>query len=545
MTNKIGRNDPCLCGSGKKYKQCCMRAEAAQKASVGTTNENISNTLREAIGYYQAGQLSEAEAACRKLLQISPDHPDALHMLGMIANQQGMYDVAELCIGRMLKIAPNFADAHNNLGVALKEQGKLEEAIASYRKAVFLNPAHANAHYNLGNALKEQGLLEEAVSSYKRAIKLKPDYAKAHNNLGETLQAQGKLDEAEASYRMALHFKPGFAVTHNMLGLVIQELGKLDEAEASYREAIRLKPDLAVAHNNLGVLFQKMGRTNEAETSYREAIRSKPDFAVAHGNLASLLYQQGQFEAALPHYQQQVKLMPVPPETQHLIASLTGANTERAPSQYVEGLFNLYADTFDAHLQQQLKYETPDKLAALIARHVSPAGQWDVLDLGCGTGLMGAAIAPFSRGMVGVDLSEKMLEKARVRNLYRRLECSDLLTMMRGETASSYDLVMAADVFVYVGKLDEIVGEVKRLLRPGGFFAFSVESLEKPSGHEARQGGEQGYRLQKTGRYAHAEEYLTRLAIAEDFRVQEIVDAQIRIDRGVPIVGYHTLWKKN
>jgi predicted TPR repeat methyltransferase len=141
-------------------------------------------------------------------------------------------------------------------------------------------------------------------------------------------------------------------------------------------------------------------------------------------------------------------------------------------------LFDVYAQRFDSHLVQVLNYSVPEKLAASAALFPSGGEKWAILDLGCGTGLSGAAIAQFARHMVGVDLSSKMLDKARERNLYARLEQLDLLAMMEAEPAASYDVVFAADVFVYLGKLDELVSQARRLLRPGGLFAFSVESLE-------------------------------------------------------------------
>jgi predicted TPR repeat methyltransferase len=147
--------------------------------------------------------------------------------------------------------------------------------------------------------------------------------------------------------------------------------------------------------------------------------------------------------------------------------------------------------------------------------------------------LSGAAIAQFARHMVGVDLSSKMLDKARERNLYARLEQLDLLAMMQAEPASSYDVVFAADVFVYLGKLDDLVSQARRLLRPGGLFAFSVESLEalhqeadSPEGHD--------YHLNATGRYAHSSAYLAAMASRNRFDALSITSTQSRSTRASP-----------
>lgn len=164
--------------------------------------------------------------------------------------------------------------------------------------------------------------------------------------------------------------------------------------------------------------------------------------------------------------------------------------------------------------------------------------------MGCGTGLVGAAIAPFARQLVGVDLSARMLEKARARKVYQRLERLDLLAMMRDEQDSSYDAIIAADVFIYLGKLDEIVSEIERLLCPGGVFAFSVETLEASSNEEAVQGIQPEYQLGHTRRYSQSADYIARLASANGFSIQEMVATQIRMERSNPVNGHLVLWKK-
>ena len=157
---------------------------------------------------------------------------------------------------------------------------------------------------------------------------------------------------------------------------------------------------------------------------------------------------------------------------------------------------------------------------------------------------MGAAIHPHARKLVGVDLSARMLTKAGERSLYQRLEKSDLLTMMKNEAASSYDLIVAADVFVYIGKLDEIVGEGARLLRPGaGLLAFSVEALESsPNGGDDTNNS--GYKLNANGRYAHSSAYLRELARTHGFSVSALARNSVRLEKGKPVEGWFALLER-
>lgn len=400
-------------------------------------------------------------------------------------------------------------------------------------------------HYrNLGNTYLGQGNFAAAIGSYRRALALKPDLAEVHCNMGLALQSQGDLNAAVKSYRRALALKPDFAEVHSNLGLVLQAQGDLDAAVASHGRAIAVQPGFADAHYNLGIALKNQGKPDEAVASYRSAIALNPDHAEAYGSLGNLLRIQGKLDDALACYRHQLRIKPGNAEAQHHIASLTGNSPESAPAQYVEKLFDDYADKFDTHLVQALKYEAPGKLVEFVVKHLAPtAGKWDVLDLGCGTGLVGVAIAPLARQLVGVDLSGRMLEKARERNLYQRLEQLEMVTMMRNEQASSFDVIIAADVFVYLGKLDEIIGEIKRLLRPGGVFAFSVEALAAPSNDEAVQGVERDFQLGNTGRYSHSAGYLARLASDSSFSIQETVTAQLRTAQGNSVNGLLVLWK--
>jgi len=156
----------------------------------------------------------------------------------------------------------------------------------------------------------------------------------------------------------------------------------------------------------------------------------------------------------------------------------------------------------------------------------------DVLDLGCGTGLSGAALRGLARQLTGVDLSPRMLARARERGFYDRLIEGDIVQVLAGQGAS-FDLVVAADVFVYIGDLEAVVASAGQVLRPGGWLAFSVETLSE---------GE--YRLQPTGRYAHAPAYIEALAQRHGFaRVAEQA-VTLRVEQGRPVAGELQLWRR-
>jgi predicted O-linked N-acetylglucosamine transferase (SPINDLY family) len=210
---KTGRNDPCPCGSGKKYKQCCQGVDGATRqepaGSMSTTN-----AVQMAWGHQRAGRLQEAEAIYRQVLQIDPEHKDALHYLGLIAYQVGKNEIAAELIGKAIGVSPS-AGMCCNLGLVLQALGKLDAAIEQYRQAIVYQPNNAEAHNNLANALMEQGKLDDAVQHYRNALSIKPNFAEAHNNLGSSFQKQGNLEKAIVQFRKALSIKPDFAEAYS------------------------------------------------------------------------------------------------------------------------------------------------------------------------------------------------------------------------------------------------------------------------------------------------------------------------------------------
>jgi protein O-GlcNAc transferase len=179
-------------------------------------NMPIPTMMQEALKHHQAGHLSQAETHYQKILKIKPDHPDALHMLGVIAYQVGRNDIAVELIGKAILVSPS-GSMHCNLGLVFQAQGKVDAAVEHYRKALSYQPDYAEAHNNMGNALRKLGHRGDAVSSYRRALAIKPNFVEAHSNLGSVLKDLGQLADAVASCRRALEIKPDFVEAHSNL----------------------------------------------------------------------------------------------------------------------------------------------------------------------------------------------------------------------------------------------------------------------------------------------------------------------------------------
>ena len=306
----IGRNDPCPCGSGKKHKRCCMEIAAYARP----TALPVTEILHSAFQHHRAGRLQEAEEGYRRILQLQPNHPEALLNLGMLAQQAGRCELALALMKRAVDANPASAICHKKLGNLLLEQGKVIEAVAYCTRAIALKPDYAEAHNNLGVVLKLLGKLDEARACFRQALSQRPNYPEAHSNLGLTLCALGQLDDGAASCTRALALKPDYAVAYNNLGLALKLQGKLDDAAASCTKAIALKPDYTEAHYNLAVVLKLQGKLDEAAASYARAIALKPDYAEAHNDLGATLCALGRLEEAAASCTRALALRPDYPE---------------------------------------------------------------------------------------------------------------------------------------------------------------------------------------------------------------------------------------
>lgn len=344
------------------------------------------------------------------------------------------------------------------------------------------------------------------------------DYAAAHFADGVQRLDAGDYAGAERALRRALALRSGHAETHYKLANACKEGGKLAEAEQHYLAALALAPHHAEAHNNLGATLQLMGRAEAAQASYRRAIAAKPGLSQPYLNLGRLLQQQGKAAEARACYAEALARGLDPEVFQHLLDAAAGASTAQAPAAYVRATFDSFARQFDRHLVDTLDYHIPELLSGAV-RKLSPPAQLDILDLGCGTGLCGDCLRDLARRLVGVDLAPKMLEVARGRGCYQELACAEIGQYLPTLARSSFDLVVAADVLIYIGDIGQVMREVARVLRPGGWFAFTIEQPSQAC---------DSYRLEASGRYAQSLAYVGKLARELDMAERSCQDVTIR-----------------
>jgi len=262
-----------------------------------------------------------------------------------------------------------------------------------------------------------------------------------------------------------------------------------------------------------------------------QTVALAPAFATAWFALGAIRDRLGDRAGAIAAFE---KARDTDPEDYHgarlQLARLgSGDATPAMTETYVRRLFDQYAARYDTALTEHLSYRGPALLRAAIEPAVQAAGRLcfaSMLDLGCGTGLCGAAFRGIVDRLVGVDLSPAMVARAASKGLYDRLVTADVGDFLIEEASqrAKYQLVVAADVFVYVNDLASVFTAVARVLMPGGLFAFTVETYAGD-----------GVRLLPTLRYAHGEPYLHRTLADSSLSLVSLTEAAVRFEKGVPV----------
>ncbi len=495
---------------------------------------NWTEHLELAREHHEAGRVDAAAAIYREVLEHEPNHADALHWLGLAELQNGKSALAAELIGRAVMANPNVPAYWHNYAEALIATKKIPEAIEAFRRVVELNPTQAEAHAAFGLALRRMNDQAGAIDSLRAAVQHGLRRAEIHRNLGEALAMVGKGEEALAAFREALAIDPNSAATHQAMGVLFGQTGAFDQSIAHLQKALQLRPDYAQAHRGLAAVYQRTGKLDDAAREYEAAIAADPTILDIRMDFAALLEMQSKLDAAAEQYREILRRRHSP-DVQYHLAAITHDRFApgRSPASYVTRYFNDYAKTFDEHLLKKLSYRGPELLFDAVCEVRGALLQkMDILDLGCGTGLSGAAFKRLANTLSGVDLSAAMIEQARKRNIYDRLAVANLQSALIW-IKEQFDLVLACDVLIYIGDVVPIFEAVIPHLRPHGYFAFTIELADCKN-----------YELRPTRRYVHSERYIRELAQQHKLNVAYMKQAVLRTEHERPVQGLIVVLQK-
>lgn len=481
-----------------------QRRAAAKRTTGGAATAEL---WAAGLEHHKAGRMADAERLCRRILAIDARHADSLHLLGVIAHQVGRHQMAVELISQAIRIRDDVPFYHYNLGIVLKDQGKLADAVVSYERALAIKPNFPEALLNLGLILYEQGRLDEAVTRYKQALAIKPNFPEVLSNLGHALYDQGKLDEAGARFEQALALKGDYAEARINLGTLLLEQGKVAEAIAEAEIACRLDKSPSFPHYWLGVLLARCGLKEAAQLQFKHYLEQEPDDRFgARMFLAGLGFE------------------PVP---------------ERASDALIDRIYTARAASWDQIVTKA--YRGAELVAAMLATLRDEQDSLDVLDAGCGTGLVGTLVRHKARRLEGIDLSPAMLQRAMEKGIYDQLYQGDLVKFL-GSRRCSYDIITCAATLIHFGDLRPVFEAAAMSLREDGLFIFTVFPNEVNE-NEFAVGPFDG--LAPGGCYVHGVSYVSKLADTTRFKVAALQRGIHEYYKGKPREAFIIALRRN
>ncbi|HMA52234.1 MAG TPA: tetratricopeptide repeat protein [Magnetospirillaceae bacterium] len=476
---------------------------------------SIGQTLGQAFQHLDAGRIEMAKKLAKILESQKPEPAGLAYLLGLIALEEGQGKKAAQHLARALQKTPDAVPPMLAMARAQIQQGRLEEGRAVYRRLCEIAPDLLAAWRELADLDFAVHDFAGAAAPLREAVRLAPEQAALRNNLGISQRAVGDLVRAAAEFQIAIALDPAAAKPYANLAGVRR---RLDQSGQAARRAALLAPEDAACRIEYGQALPD----DQAIAEFQEAARLLPQQAEPVWLLAEALARLGREEEAAEAYRRVLALDPADGFGAQLALAKLGQGVvpERAAAAHVSALYDQYAGSFDQDLLTNLDYRGPEVILDGLTR-AGIVGPLDILDAGCGTGLAGLAVKKLARRLDGIDLSEKMAEQARKRGVYDKVTVGDLLAL-----SGIYDLVIAADVLIYLGDLAPVLQTVRKVLRSGGHFAFTVE-----------RGEGDGYTLRPTGRFAHAESYLRRIAADHGFAVTLLDSTVTRREAGAPVPG--------
>ncbi|MEO5883482.1 MAG: methyltransferase domain-containing protein [Caldimonas sp.] len=343
------------------------------------------------------------------------------------------------------------------------------------------------------------------------------------------LQAD-RLEDAERAFVASLEAVPGRISTLLNLGTTRLRMNRPVEAIAAADAVLAAQPDDVDALGVRAIALARMGLQEQALAAYDRVVIAEPHLAEMWSQRGSLLREMDRLDEAAKSYAEARARGGDPVLNDYFLAGVAGGTPPpAAPPRYVEGLFDDYSAEFDDHLVGVLGYVGH----YLLVENLPEPGRRFVsaLDLGCGTGLCGPLLSPRAERLAGIDLAAGMLDRARALGVYDRLEQAEAMAWLEANT-ETFDLIVSADVFIYIGDLERVFAGARRALAIGGLFGFSIELAA---------GSDDGppFALQPSLRYTHSARYIHELAARQGFRVVHSVRAALREDRHEAVDGIY------
>lgn len=532
---------------------------------------DLLNTYHKAEALLVAGELRQAADLCKSLLDTNPEFPYGYHLMSSLFTATGTFEKALTFAQLAVHMAPTVPAFHLQRGQVLSAIEQWEQASTAFEQAYLLdlkNPmplllwgwaraqlrqyddaleliACARSVYDIPQVDEYEGICramrgetEQAELLFDRLIVRAPDYAPGYVHKGNLLMNANHTTLAEASFARALKYDANAEGALFGMALLHVRQGHPEIAIRYAMQAMQAHPRSWRCHMLLGSLLTSQPHDRSAEQVLEQAHLLMPDnLYVLHMLVGMLLRKQKQPEA-LRRVEALLAANSDQEALRHMRSMLKGDMAPGAPRDYITRLFDGYAGRFDPHAQPGLAQKLPLLLAEKAREHFSDPHALSLLDLGCGTGVTAYGLQDITGVRIGVDLSERMLDRARATSLYTELYPLDMIEFMQASDRT-FDLVTAVDVLMHSGNLVAFLQQSRAVLKSSGLLAFTIEKefLE-------RNAPKQGFRLQPTGRYIHSARHVLSLAEEHGYDLLAQEDVVLRTEHYVPLHGVAFIFKK-
>jgi predicted TPR repeat methyltransferase len=385
-------------------------------------------------------------------------------------------------------------------------------------------------------ARERQDRLGEAMDAYRRALAVRPDCAPVRNNLAALLKKLRRFEEAAVELRTALAHDPQLPEAHSNLGGTLIQLGRVDEGMAHYQQAIAIKPDFVEPRLSLAICYADRQQFVEA-LSHAEILSwasEQPGFPLFRFGV--LMTRCNCTDLARHCFERYLAQDPQDKEGARALLARLGyaALPERTSATQIDEIYSWRALSWDLGSRNGADHYRGARLVATAVEQLLPdRTDLDIMDAGCGTGLVGELVAQRARRLEGIDMSAPMLAKAKEKGAYHRLHQGDLVALLRAHE-QEFDVVTCAATLIHFGELDAAFEAAATCLRDGGYFVLTLFPNEQDANAVAVAplGG-----LGEAGCFVHGPYYVARVAQATGFTVRALQTEVHEFARGKPRMG--------
>lgn len=486
----------------------------------------------------------EALDAFSRAVSLMPDFKEAWNLLAIMQEQAGNHTAAVKSFCKALEIDPDYTEALANLCFYTNDKTALlklaDENVGSFnanflaarcdkeraehylKRALEAAPFRTDALIALGQELAFQTRYDEALIFFHKALNLDNNEIWAVLGAADAYLAKGELEKAESYYKKSFDIRRDIAGAHLNYGIILYQQKRLAEALEEYRAAAVLAPDKPEISYNLALILKETGDIEEAlGLMFNAHLKDRDNETYAINLMETLMALFGQnAELALKIAENWQKTAPDNIFSKRLLAAFCQQQDGGDDAQYAKKLFDSFANTYDATLSRLNSQIIP----AFLTHHGAVKGR--ILDLGCGTGLAAAALKNDNASFDGVDISEKMIEKARQRGVYDSLFTMDIISFLqKNPPKGHYELVISFDVFCYLADLTPVFEQLK-----GCELWFSIEAADESLG--------KNYYLSAGGRYKHQRQFIEKALQRVGFKEIKAFELALREENGQPVKGF-------